>query len=327
MRRRDFFGALGSAAAWPLAARAQQTVTPVIGFLGTGTAGAVQDAVAAFHRGLRETGYTEGQNVVVEYRWADGQYERLPQLASELVSQGVAVIVTTGGSQAALAAKMRTSTIPIVFSSGGDPVRDGLVQSLSRPAGNITGASFLTDEVEAKRLQLLHELVPDVGVMGFLIASRTDSSATDSKAQMQAAAAALGLKLVTIEVAAIGQLEAAFAGFVQQGAGALLVASSATFNSQRNQIVALAARHTLPAIYQLRSFVEAGGLISYGANGSEAYHQVGVYVGRILKGAKPADLPVVLPTKFELVINLRTAKALGLSVSRDMQLIADEVIE
>jgi putative tryptophan/tyrosine transport system substrate-binding protein len=238
-----------------------------------------------------------------------------------------AVIVTTGGSQAALAAKMRTSTIPIVFSSGGDPVRDGLVQSLSRPAGNITGASFLTDEVEAKRLQLLHELVPDVGVMGFLIASRTDSSATDSKAQMQAAAAALGLKLVTIEVAAIGQLEAAFAGFVQQGAGALLVASSATFNSQRNQIVALAARHTLPAIYQLRSFVEAGGLISYGANGSEAYHQVGVYVGRILKGAKPADLPVVLPTKFELVINLRTAKALGLSVSRDMQLIADEVIE
>jgi putative ABC transport system substrate-binding protein len=282
--------------------------------------------MAAFRQGLKETGFVEGQNVAVEYRWADGQFRRLPSLAAELIEHRVAIIVTTGGSSAALAAKARTSTIPIVFSTGGDPVKDGLVPSLSRPGGNLTGASFLTLELEAKRLQLLRELVPDTTVVGFLSFAGGDASAVDARAAVEAAAAAIGLKLVIVEAGG-GGFEPAFASLARQGAGALLVAANTFFNSRRDQIIALAARDRLPAIYQLRDFAEAGGLISYGANNADAYRQVGVYAGRILKGAKPAELPVVLPTRFELVINLRTVKALGLSVPQTLLVAADEVIE
>jgi len=328
LNRRELIALLGGAvAAWPREVRAQQAATPVIGFLGAASPAAVQDAVAAFHRGLMEAGYVEGQNVAVEYRWAEGRFERLPRLAAELIERRVAIIVTTGGSAAALAAKARTSTIPIVFSTGGDPVKDGLVPSLSRPGGNVTGASFLTFELEAKRLQLLRELVPNMTVIGFLSFAGSEASVVDSKAAMQAAAEALAVKLVTVEVSPANGIASAFASLAGQKAGALLVAASTFFNTRRDQIVSLAARHGLPAMYQFRDFAEAGGLISYGANNADAYRQVGAYAGRILKGAKPADLPVVLPTRFELVINLRTVKALGLTVPQTLLVAADEVIE
>ena len=327
MRRREFIAMLGGVAvAWPYAARAQQPGMPVIGFLGAGGPRTLRDQVEAFYRGLNEIGYIEGQNVTIEYRWAEGQYDRLPGLAAELVQRQVTLIVTTGGIATALAAKAATTTIPIVFTSGTDPIETGLVASLNRPGGNITGASFLADVLEAKRVELLHEVVPNVGVIALLV----NPNNTRAEAQLrdtQEAAARLGIRLIVLRASNEPEIDTSFAILVREGARALLVASDAFFYSRHNQLVALAARHTVPAIYQLREFTAAGGLMSYGTSVAEAYHQAGVYTGRILKGEKPADLPVIQSTKFELVINLKTAKALGVAVSNAMQLLADELIE
>jgi putative tryptophan/tyrosine transport system substrate-binding protein len=327
MRRRDFItGITGAAAAWPLAARAQQAATPVVGYLGTGSSGAGQELVSAFHRGLKEAGYIEGQNVRIEYRWAEGQYQRLPTLAVELVQRRPTVIVTTGGSRAALAAEAATTKIPIIFSAGDDPIETGIVSSLNRPNGNVTGATFLTTVLEAKRLELLHELVPSVSVIALLV----NPSAGEAKAQAQQAQEAadrLGVKLIVLDAASEDAIDASFDTMIRERVGAVVVASTAFFFSRRKQLIVLAARHAIPAIYQLREFTTDGGLMSYGASATTTYHQVGIYTGRVLNGERPADLPVVQPSKFELVINLRTAKALGVTVSNAMQLLADEVIE
>jgi putative ABC transport system substrate-binding protein len=326
MRRRDFISIVGSAAAWPIAARAQQSRIPVVGYLGTGSPGALEQLISAFNRGLQEMGYVEGQNLKIEYRFAEGQYNRLPALAAELVQRNVTAIATTGGSRAALAAKAATNKIPIIFSAGDDPVETGLVNSLNRPSGNITGATFLTTVLEAKRLELLHELLPNVGVIALLV-NPNNASAKAEVQQAQDAADRLGVRLVVLNAANEDEIDASFASMIRKGAGAVLVASDAFFFSRRKQIVVLTARHAIPAIYQLREFTADGGLMSYGTSVTEAYHQVGIYTGRVLNGEKPADLPVIQPSKFQLVINLRTAKALGVTVSNSMQLLADEVIE
>jgi putative ABC transport system substrate-binding protein len=327
MRRRQFIAMLGGVAvAWPHAARVQRPGMPVIGFLGAGSLEPLRDQVAALYRGLKETGFIEGQNVTIEYRWAEGQYDRLPRLAAELVQRQVTLIVTTGGSASALAAKAATATIPIVFTSGIDPIETGLVASLNRPGGNVTGVSFLAGVLEAKRLELLHEVVPNVGVIALLVNPNTPRAEAQLR-DAQEAAARLGIRLIVLNASNEPEIDVSFAILDREGARALLVASDAFFYSRGNQLVALAARHAVPAIYQLREFTAAGGLMSYGASATEAYHQAGVYTGRILKGEKPADLPVIQPTKFELVINLKTAKTLGVTVSNAMQLLADEVIE
>jgi putative tryptophan/tyrosine transport system substrate-binding protein len=327
MRRRQFIAMLGGVAvARPHAARAQRPGMPVIGFLGAGSLEPLRDQVAALYRGLKETGFIEGQNVTIEYRWAEGQYDRLPRLAAELVQRQVTLIVTTGGSASALAAKAATATIPIVFTSGIDPIETGLVASLNRPGGNVTGVSFLAGVLEAKRLELLHEVVPNVGVIALLVNPNTPRAEAQLR-DAQEAAARLGIRLIVLNASNEPEIDVSFAILDREGARALLVASDAFFYSRGNQLVALAARHAVPAIYQLREFTAAGGLMSYGASATEAYHQAGVYTGRILKGEKPADLPVIQPTKFELVINLKTAKTLGVTVSNAMQLLADEVIE
>jgi putative tryptophan/tyrosine transport system substrate-binding protein len=324
MRRRDFLTLVGGATALPIAARAQKSGTPVIGFLGTGSPGALQELLAAFHRGLGETGYVEGQNIKIEYRFAEGQYNRLPALAAELVQYQVTAIVTTGGSRAALAAKAATNKIPIIFSAGDDPVETGVVSSLNRPSGNVTGATFITSVLEAKRLELLHELVPNVGVIALLV---NPSTVKGQVQQAQEAADRLGVKLIVLNAANEDEIDASFATMIRKGAGAVLVTSDSFFFSRRKQLIVLAARYAIPAIYQGREFTTDGGLMSYGAIVSEPYHQVGIYTGQVLNGAKIADLPVVQPSKFELIINLRTAKALGVTVSNAMQLLADEVIE
>jgi putative ABC transport system substrate-binding protein len=327
MRRRDFIAVVGGmTAAWPLTARAQQSAVFLIGYLGTGAPGALRELLAAFHRGLKEAGYIEGQNVRIEYRWAEGQYHRLPTLAAELVQRQPTVIVTTGGSGAALAAKAATTKIPIIFSAGDDPIETGIVSSLNRPNGNVTGATFLTTVLEAKRLELVHELLPSVGVIALLV-NPSSGSAKDEVQQAQEAADRLGIKLIVLNADNEDAIDASFETMIRERAGAVVVASSAFFFSRRKQLVVLAARHAIPAIFQLREFTTDGGLMSYGASVAEAYHQVGVYTGRVLNGKKPADLPVIQPSKFELVINLRTAKALGVTISNAMQLLADEVIE
>jgi putative ABC transport system substrate-binding protein len=326
MRRRDFIKGIScSATAWPLKARAQSAI-PVVGYVGTGEPEALQELMAAFRRGLKEMGYVEEQNIKIEYRFAEGRYNRLPALAAELVQRHVAVIVTTGGSRAALAAKAATNKIPIIFSAGDDPVETGLVSSLNRPGGNITGATFLTSVLEGKRLELLHELLPSVG----LIALLTNPNSGSAKAQVQQAQEAanrLGVKLLVLNAVNEDEIDNSFEKMMSEGAKALLVGSDAFFFSQRKQFVVLTARYVLPAIYQLREFTTDGGLMSYGTSVTEAYHQVGIYTGRVLNGEKPGDLPVVQPSKFELVINLRTAKALGLTFPNAVQLLADEVIE
>jgi putative tryptophan/tyrosine transport system substrate-binding protein len=327
MKRREFILALGgAAAAWPLAVRAQQPTMPVIGFLNSASPKPFAHNLAAFRRGLNETGFVEGGNVAIEYRWADGQYDRLPALAADLVRQQVTVIVASGTSAPGLAAKAATSGIPIVFQTGGDPVQDGLVTTMHRPGGNVTGVSRLSVTLEPKRLELLRELAPKATVIGLLV-NPTNPRSEPVVQQMEEAARALGLKLHELKASTEVELESVFASLGQLGVGALLVAQEPSYNRWRGQIIALAADHAIPTIYALRDFAVAGGLASYDASTMDQMRQVGVYVGRILKGEKPADLPVVQPTKFELVINLKTAKALGLTVPDKLLVAADEVIE
>jgi putative tryptophan/tyrosine transport system substrate-binding protein len=327
MKRREFIVLLGGAAiAWPLAARAQQPAMPVIGFLSSRSPDESKHLVAAFRTGLQASGYVEGQNVGIEYRWAEGQYDRLPELAADLVRRGVAVLVTTGGEPSALAAKEATSTIPIVFTVGGDPVKVGLVASLSRPGGNATGVSLLTTAPEAKRLGLLNEVVPNAAVFGVLINPNYQEAEAQSR-EVQDAARAIGRQVQIANAGNDRELEAAFAALVQQRVPALLVSADPFFDTRRDWIVALAAQFKLPAIYQFRDFAVAGGLMSYGISITDGYRQVGIYAGQVLKGAKPADLPIHQSIKFEFVINLRTAKALDVKISDNLLSLADEVIE
>jgi putative tryptophan/tyrosine transport system substrate-binding protein len=326
MKRREFITLLGGAAVtWPLAARAQQPPMPVVGFLSSGSPAPLRQQVAAFREGLKEAGYVEGQNVTVEYGFAEGQLDRFPVLVSDLVRRQVSVLVVTSNT-GALVAKHATSTIPIVFSVGDDPVASGLVPSLNRPGGNLTGVYQFTTGLEAKRLGLLHEMVPKATTIAVLV-NPNFSGAKTQLHDVQEAAPRLGVQLVVVRANVESDFDAAFATLVQQRAGALLVCASPFFNGRRQQLVVLAARHAVPAIYEWRDFAEAGGLMSYGTNVRDAYRQIGVYVGRILKGAKPEDLPVVQSTKFELVINLPTARALGIEVPPNLLARADEVIE
>jgi putative tryptophan/tyrosine transport system substrate-binding protein len=326
MRRREFISFVATAAtAWPLAARAQQTAKPVIGFLSYSSRGAAQQSIAGFRQGLQQANLVEDQGVAIEYRWADGQYNRLPDLAADLVRLKVAVILA-GGSPAALAAKGATTTIPIVFTSGADPVAIGLVDSLNRPGGNVTGVYEFTNGLDAKRLGLLRELVPHAIEIGAIVNPNRPYAESELK-DLQEAAAAVGWRLHTVNASNEGEIDAAFATISQQHVGALVLGADPMFISRREQIVTLAAGYSLPAIYFAREFAASGGLASYGPSLADAYRQAGVYTGQILKGAKPADLPVIQSAKFEFVINLRAAKKLGLTISNAAQLLADEVIE
>jgi putative ABC transport system substrate-binding protein len=327
MRRREFISLLGSAAvAWPLAARAQQGTMPGIGFLSSRSASDSAPVEAAFRRGLKESGYAEGENVHIAFRWADGQFTRLPALAGNLVSLRPAVIVAAGGEVTALAAREATRTIPIVFIIGIDPVKTGLVASLNRPGGNLTGVTLFTTPLSAKRLELLRELVPGAAVIAIL-ANPNNPSVNLYRTDMSEAARTVGQQILFINASTEGEIEAAFATLTKQRVGALVILPDPFLNTRRDQIMALAARHAMPVIYDSREHVEAGGLMSYGASYSDVYRQGGIYTGRVLKGAKPADLPVLQPTKFELILNLTTAKALGLQVPDKLVALADEVIE
>ena len=325
-RRRQFLTLLSSAAAaWPLAARAQQSM-PVIGFM---SARSPEDSVhllEAFRRGLKEGGFVEGQNVVFEFRWARGEYDRLPEMAADLVSRRVSVLTAVGGDPSPRAAKRATSTIPIVFGIGGDPVRDGLVESFNRPGGNVTGVTLMTNLMESKRFGLLRDLVPDAQLVGALLNPSFAPSARQSQ-QIEEAARSIGQRLIVAKASTDEELDAAFTALVRERAHALLVAADPYFDTRRDRIVGFAQRQRLPAIYHFREYVLAGGLLSYGISLTDAYRQFGVYTATILKGAKPADLPVLQPTKFELVINLKTAKTLGLKISDNLLTLADEVIE
>jgi putative ABC transport system substrate-binding protein len=331
MRRREFILGLGGAAAspvlcWPPAARAQQAALPVIGFLAVASRDTYGYLIDAFRQGLQETGHVEGKNVVIEYRWADNHPDRLPALAADLVRRQVAVIAAVGGLASPRAAKAATTTIPIVFSAGGDPVGLGLVDSLSRPGGNATGMSVFSGTLLAKRLQVARDLMPSDALLAALMNPTNPENETDTR-DLQEAARAIGQRLVTVNASSEGELVAAFEAVTRQQAKALLVGNDVFFNSRRDQVVALAARYAVPTMYFQREAVRAGGLISYGASIPDVYRNIGIYVGRILKGEKPSNLPVLQPTRVELVINLLTAKALGLDMPPTLVALADEVIE
>jgi putative ABC transport system substrate-binding protein len=327
MRRREFITLLGGAAAWPLAARAQQPAMPVVGLVTGGSPEAAVRMGGGFRRGLNEGGYVEGQNVTVEYQWLDGQYDRLPSLMADLVRRRVAVIATPGSNPAALAAKAATTTIPIVFGVGADPIELGLVASLARPGGNATGINFFVADIAAKRLGLLHDLVPKAVRIAVLINPANASTAEATLRDMPEAARAIGLQIVVLNASTGLEIEAAFATLVRDRADALFVGADAFFNSRRVQLANMAARHAIPTAFAVREYVDAGGLMSYGTSLADMYRHVGAYSGRILKGARPADLPVLQSTKFELVINLQTARMLGLTVPDKLLVAADEVIE
>jgi ABC-type uncharacterized transport system substrate-binding protein len=331
MKRRDFILALGGAAVapsllWPRAARGQQPAMPVVGFVGTGAAAPYELYVASLTNGLKSTGHIVGQNVTIEYRWAEGHYEQLPRMAAELVARKVAVIVAAGGNAPAQAAKSATNTTPIVFISGGDPVRGGLVAHLNRPEGNVTGVTMTFSAVVAKRMELLHKLVPNAATIGVLV-NPNYPEADSQRREVQESARAMGQQIHVMNAGTIADIDAVFAMLIQRGVSALFVANDPFFNSRRDQLITLAARHAIPAIYDTREFAAAGGLMSYGSSIVEAFHQAGIYTGKILKGARPGDLPVMQATKFELVINLKTAKSLGLSIPPTLLALADEVIE
>jgi putative tryptophan/tyrosine transport system substrate-binding protein len=327
MKRREFIAVLGgAAAAWPLAARTQQRALPVIGLLGSSSATEWHPLVAAFQGGLKEAGYVDGENVVIEYRWADGEYDRLPRLAADLVQRQVIVIFAAGSVAPVLAAKSATATIPIVFANGADPVQFGLVDSFNRPGANVTGVSFIVADLSQKMLGLIHELLPNVKFGALLVNQRNPNAESITK-NAQEAGRALALELEVLYAATAEEIDAAFAKLLQQRAGFLVLGGDPSFLARREQIVALAARYAVPAIYYVREFATSGGLMSYGTNIADAYRQAGVYTGKILKGAKPADLPVERSSRFEFVINLKVAKALALTFPPGLLAIADEVIE
>jgi putative tryptophan/tyrosine transport system substrate-binding protein len=326
MRRRDFIKAIMASAAWPLAARAQQQAMPVIGYLSSRSPDDTRHLLAAFLRGLNEVGYVEGQNVSIEYRWGFGQYDRLPGMAADLVRRSVAVLTTTGGEPSALAAKAATSTVPIVFLIGGDPVELGLAASYSRPGGNATGMNILTTAMETKRLGLLHDLLPNAKNIGVLINPKFKPASTQLR-NLQEAAPGIGLQIRVLPASTDDELQTAFATLIQERVTALAVTADPFFDTRRNKLVALAAQYAVPTIYQFREYVSAGGLMSYGNDPVDAYRIAGVYTGRVLKGEKPGELPVLQPTKFEFVLNRKTAKALGLMIPSGVLAIADEVID
>jgi putative ABC transport system substrate-binding protein len=326
MQRREFIAGLGGAAALPVRARAQQPVLPVVGFLIIGSASATVNETTGFRRGLGETGYVEGQNVGIEYRWADGQYDRLPVLAADLVRRRVAVIAAGGSAAPGLAAKAATSTIPIVFQTGSDPVRDGLVPAMNRPGGNVTGVSRMAVTLEAKRLEVLRELIPNATNLAFLVNLKSPRAELQVR-EVQEPSRRLGFTLQVFNASNENELNAAFTTMAKQGVEALLVAQEPSYAGLLEKITALAARHAIPTTYGQREYVGVGGLISYDASVADSFRQMGVYVGRILKGAQPADLPILQPTKFELAINLKAARALGLTIPETLLATADEVIQ
>jgi putative tryptophan/tyrosine transport system substrate-binding protein len=326
MKRREFITLLGGGAAtWPLAVRAQQPALPVIGFLNGGSAAAQAASATAFRQGLSQTGHIENQNIKIEHRWAESQYDRLPGMAADLVRRKVTVIAATG-TPAALAAKAATTVVPIVFETAGDPLRLGLVSTLNRPGHNTTGVTQLSSELVSKRLGLLHDMIPAATIIGLLLDPH-DPRAEMQASDMRAASRALGLQVHLVDASTEGEIDSAFAKLAQQRVGALFVGTGEFFTKRSEQIVALATRHALPAIYQYRLFTVIGGLATYGTSLTDSYRQAGIYTGRVLKGEKPADMPVWQPTKFELVLNLKTAKALGLTIPPGVLAIADEVIE
>jgi putative ABC transport system substrate-binding protein len=328
IQRREFIGALGvAAAAWAVAARAQQPTMPVIGFLNSAALDTFSRGLRAFRQGLKEAGYVEGESVTIDYRWAEGELDRLPGLAGELASRRVAAIVTTGSTQSALAAKAATATIPIVFTVGDDPVRLGLVASLARPGGNATGANYFIYELGAKRLALLHELVPTAARVAVLANPANAAHAETMLRDLEAAARTISLQLQIVNASTSGEIDAAFVVLAREGIDALFVLPDPYFFIRRVQLAQLAARHAVPAIYAVRDFIEVGGLMSYGTDVADAWRQAGTYTGHILKGAKPADLPVVQASKFELIVNHQTARMLGLTVPPSLLAVADEVIE
>jgi ABC-type uncharacterized transport system substrate-binding protein len=327
MRRREFITMLGGAAAiWPLPARAQKPALPVIGVLGLASAAQNAPFMASFIHGLSEAGFSEGQNVAIEYRWAEGQYDRLPQLAADLVRRQVAVIFSSGGTPPLRAAIAATRSIPIVFSLGADPVKEGYVSSINRPGGNLTGVAFTAVSLGAKRLELVRELVPKARLIALIVNPNSEAAVAEQR-QLESVVGSLGLKMLALNVSSAAEIDAAFANLMRQQADAVIVPPDAFVQERREQLVALAARYAVPTIFFEREFVAAGGLMSYGTPLRDSYYQAGIYAGRILNGAKPADLPIVLATKFELVLNLKTAKALGLTVPDKLLATADEVIE
>ena len=326
MKRREFITLLGGVAAWPLAARAQQPIIPTVGFLSSLSASDRARVVTPFHRGLGEESFVEGRTVAIEYRFADTQYERLPALAADLVRRPVAAIAAISGTPAALAAKAATATIPIVFAIGGDPVAPGLVARLDQPGSNVTGVTFYTSPLMAKRLELLRELAPKAGTVAVLVNNDSPASLLEGT-NAQAAAQAFGVQTLILNASNEEHIDDAFTAITRNRIGALLVSADPLFFSNRDKLVELCARHALPASFADHEYAEVGGLFSYGASRADAYRQAGIYVGRIVKGEKPRNLPVVLPTKFELVINLKTAKMLGLTVPDKLLVAADEVIE